>query len=270
MVQKNRIPLFSKRIKLFSQNKKRISLFSNPEEETVTLKKVKCSDCGFEMETASNVAQILCPKCGGKRFNIVLPDKKSPIGTVEPIEDTETESKLKLYSGQTIGKEQFQKEFSNSEDLIEKGFAIPDGDNVTISESAYQIQKLFSKLTITVTKELDLDPDIMSGLRDKEDVIEDLENHNDLPEKGIVIIKKAHGLMPPFESNFSETDGEAWLSDSSIIPDLKVEYENQSFGIKQFMDILRDRYSDAPENIIDLLVSHGAIRIDGNQITINK
>ena len=91
-----------------------------------------------------------------------------------------------------------------------------------------------------------------------------------------MIIKKAHGLVPPFTSNFSETEepvyesGETWLSDSNIISDLQVEFSNQSFGIKQFMDILKERYEDAPENIVDLLLNHNAIRIEGNSVTINK
>ena len=36
------------------------------------------------------------------------------------------------------------------------------------------------------------------------------------------------------------------------------------------MDILKERYEDAPENIVDLLLNHNAIRIEGNSVTINK
>ena len=291
MSKNNRIPIFNNsRMKLFSNTTpptERLKIFSHESEEYnvggMTLKKVKCKDCGFEMETAANVSQILCPHCGGKRFNLVtIP--KSPAQTVEPVEDikrgslfqrdSELESKLKTYSGKVIDKDLFEKEFSNFEDLLENGFASNGDNGVRISDTAYQIEKLFSKLTITVTKELDLDSDIMEGLINKEDIISNLEEKETLPEKSIVIIKKAHGLMPPFESNFSELveedPGQTWVKDSNIVPDLKVEYSNNSFGIKQFMDILNERYDDAPDNIIELLTANGAIRIDGNQITINK
>ena len=287
---KNRISIFgdSYRRKIFSDTPRRIKLFSHSDEEYnvggMTLKKVKCCDCGYVMETAANVSHLICPHCGGKRFNLInVPE--SPSQTVEPIKvsklslfdsnsgDSPYEKKLKEYSGKTLPSDVFQKEFSNSEELLGNGMAYNTDSGIKISDSAYQTEKLFSKLTITITKELDLDPDITEGIRSKEDVLSDLENREALPEKGIVIIRKAHGLMPPFESNFSDSEqdnGEAWLNDSNIIPDLKLEYANNSFGIKQFMDMLRERYDDAPENIMDLLASHNAIRIDGNQITINK
>ena len=90
-----------------------------------------------------------------------------------------------------------------------------------------------------------------------------------LPEKGIMILKKAHDITPR-ELHFSEDCCSDWISDSSIIPDLKLEYANQSMGIKQFMDILRNRYPDAPEDIIDQLISRDVIFLDGSQVTIKK
>lgn len=289
---RSRISLFGNdyRRKIFSNTSstRRIKLFSHENEEYneggVTLRKVKCSDCGYVMETSANVSHLVCPHCGGKRFNLMTVPE-SPAQTVETVKvsklslfdkDNPYEKKLKEYSGKTISSDVFQKEFSNSEEMLGNGIALNTDSGVKISDTAYQTEKLFSKLIITVTKELDLDPEITEGIKDKEEVLSDLENHGALPDKGIVIIRKAHGLMPPFESNFSEgaeegpNSEEAWLTDSNIIPDLKVEYGNTSFGIKQFMDILRERYDDAPDDIIDLLTSHGAIRIDGNQITINK
>ena len=48
------------------------------------------------------------------------------------------------------------------------------------------------------------------------------------------------------------------------------EYGNKRFGVKQFIDILRDRYPDAPENIIDILVEKGVIFLDGSQVTVKQ
>ena len=278
MKNKERIKLFSKksiqRRKLFSSNNVEVN------EGGITLKTVKCQDCGHEIETASNVDQILCPKCGGKRFNLVM-TPESPEQVVEGIKisrlslfskDTDFEEKVKTYSGQTISEEEFQREFSGDYVFATRG---EDG-SYTINPNAYATEKLFSKLIIQVTKVLDLDEDIMKGEKKPEDVISNLEEHESIPEKGIMIIKKAHGLIPPFASNFSETEepvdesGETWLNDSNRISDLQVEFSNNSFGIKQFMDILKERYEDAPENIVDLLLNHNAIRIEGNSVTINK
>ena len=41
-------------------------------------------------------------------------------------------------------------------------------------------------------------------------------------------------------------------------------------GIKDFMKVLDERYSDAPEGIIDHLISTGVINIQGNQVSIFK
>ena len=114
---------------------------------------------------------------------------------------------------------------------------------------------------------MDLDNDIVSGNVPKADIIEQLDAHSRIPEKGIILLKKAHGLIPR-EGQFC--DSSSWLEDSSIIPDLCYEYGNKSFGVKQFIDILRNRYPDAPENIIDILVEKGVIFLDGSQVTIKQ
>ena len=249
-------------------------------EDGVKLRKVKCQDCGQELETTASPSRLICPRCGGKRFNIVIfPGKKDESDKKDRfnIFSDETynrefntpssnfQSKLKRYSGETLSEGEFQKVFSDHPDMIEKGFANTSDSGVQISNSAYATEKMFSKLIISVTKILDLDPSVTEDT--KEDFIDSL--HDKLGDKGIILLRKAHGLDQP--RLFSETTPEEqWLKDSSIIPDLKLEYGNQSMGIKQFMDILRDRYKDAPDNIIDLLTSKDVIRIEGNQVTISK
>ena len=292
----NRLSIFSsnnRRTKVFSIKRKR--LFSSTIEEMneggITLRRIKCQDCGNIIESAANVSQILCPKCGGKRFNVIRefkhpdqePDNKDDIkeSKISLFKDKHQE-KLKKFSGTTMSADQFQKVFSDKSDyLLEKGFATDDGcGNITISPSAYETEKLFSKLIIQVTKILDLDEGVMSGRLNKEEVIEDLARHNDMPPKAVVIVRKAHGIMPPIENSFCDKDGceccecenpeEKWIEDSSIISDLSVEYSNQTLDLKQFIKILEDRYPDAPDNIIDLLLKKRVIGINGNSVTINK
>lgn len=236
------------RIKLFSDS--RVKLFSN------TLRTVKCQDCGEVLETAANVSQILCPKCGGKRFNLYK--KREPIFTEEKGEDlkeSDLTKNLKKFSGQTLTKDEFTKTFSES-DLVEKGYAKKVGNDYQISPYASEVERMFSKISITVTREIDLDPAITSGECPFGEAIKGIEG----PGKGIMLIRKAHGGLRD----------ESWIEDSHIVDDLKAEYGGENKGIKQFMDILNNRYPDAPENIIDDLVSRGAITINGNQITINK
>jgi hypothetical protein len=258
------------RMKLFSQRRK---LFSEEYNEGgMTLRQVVCRDCGHVMETAENVSQILCPNCGGRRFNLKLfKEKLNP--ETEKHEDSlnEFETKLKEFSGKTVTKDIFEKTFSNkADDMLEKGFASIVDNDVVISPTAFEQERLFSKLIIQVTKVLDLDEDVVSGDREfKSDLIDRLDDRRMLPEKGIMILKKAHDITPR-ELHFSEDCCSDWVSDSSIIPDLKLEYANQSMGIKQFMDILRNRYPDAPEDIIDQLISRDVIFLDGSQVTIKK
>lgn len=272
-----------KRLKIFSNTRRKI--FSSDNEGGMTLRKVVCQDCGQELETSASSSRLICPRCGGKRFNVVEPsvdhkeskeshEKHFSIFSDDSYNRTfmnptnNLEKKLKTYSGKTLGKDEFEKTFSDSaDDLLEKGFAIADGDRVKISDSAYATEKMFSKIIISVTKILDLDPSVTE--ENKEEIIDGL--HDRIPEKGIIILKKAHGLEPKlFCDKCADSDAEQWIEDSRIIPDLKLEYGNKSFGIKQFMDILQDRYKDAPDNIIDLLTSKNVIRIEGNQVTISN
>lgn len=251
------------------ENKMRKKLFSAPED--IQLRTLICRDCGNIIESAEHPSQAYCPRCGGKRLNIkIFPNKIDPEAeTQEPRKKlfssylTPLEAKLKEFSGKTVSKNEF------TEDELEttRFFSEVGEDSVTVSPSAFEIEKLFSKLTISVTKTLELDPAIMLGRSEKEDIIDKLEEHDKLPEKSIVVIKKAHNL--PIESKFSETS-ESWVEDSNIIPDLETEYNNTSLGMEQFVKIIRDRYPDAPEDIMDILVQKGAIFVDGSKVTIHK
>lgn len=297
------------RLKLFGEEPKRLKLFSeaprkklfSSEDESVEvngtdgikLHDLICQDCGQVITTAETPTHATCPNCGGKRMifklfpteNVVEPDLQEHLQE-EKIEKGETprkslfenflnplESKLKEFSGKTIDKETFEKTFSDVEagKLIERNYAMCDSEgNYSISDSAFEIEKTFSKLIISVTKTLELDPSIMNGDIKKEDIIDKLEEHEDLPEKGIIALKKAHGIPVIEEHEYSDDEQESWLEDSSIVPDLELEYNNQSFGIEQFIKIIRDRYPDAPENILDLLSQVGTIRIDGTQVNIES
>ncbi len=284
------------RLKLFSnQYPERMKLFSSEHEDADVvaeeiLHELICQDCGHVITTAETPTHAVCPNCGGKRMILKLfptkqeqepelmdekdVDKDTPKDPVAEIErkslfDSPLENKLKEFSGQTMTTGEYEKTFSEAdirESLEEKGFAKVSDGQVTIDSSAYIMQKTFSKLIISVTKTLELDPSIMNGDIKREDIIEKLEER--LPEKGIIALKKAHGIPIEEEHSYSE-DADTWLNDSSIIPDLELEYNNQSFGIEQFIKIIRDRYPDAPENILDLLAREGAIQLDGTQVTIH-
>lgn len=265
-----------KRLKLFSTTPRK-KLFSEERngEEGMQLRTLICQDCGAQVESAEHPSHMICPNCGGTRMRIKFipysePQVPEPIRTEErefSIFLSPYEKNLKEFSGKSMTKAEFEKTFSDKSDyMLEKGFANVQGDQVSISETAYAMEKTFSKLIIQVTKIMDLDKDVVEGNYPKPDIIERLEANGNIPEKGIILIKKAHGIIPR-ESQFCDT---SWVEDSSIISDLHYEYGNKSMGIKQFMDILRNRYPDAPENIIDILVDNGVIILNGNQIIINK
>lgn len=296
------------RRKLFSENEGGVS--NNMFEGSSATKKIQCLDCGYVMETAASTTNIVCPKCGSKnRFNVLtltpsrndvpeavqvdekkIKEVKEPISSEEKtftrrslfgeLENSEFqkefskasnnfEKNLKLYSGKTIKEGESEKLFSmSSEDMIKNGFARVNEDNsIKINESAFLQNKLFSKLIVSVTKVLDLNP----ICEPKSDIIDMMEEKEMLPSKGIMILKKAHSIPMIKESEFSNTEeSEAWIKDSGIIGDLKLEFGNTSMGIKEFTKLLEDRYDDAPENIIDLLIEKGVIKIQGNQVDIMK
>lgn len=285
------------RRKLFSStNVTRRKLFSE-----ATLKSVQCMDCGYVMETAASTTHLLCPKCGGDRFN-VLTVPISPENVPEPviIENKEKEELieekgfsrrslfgdeiqkefsepsndfeklLKEFSGKTLTSDEVEKKFSlTSDELIEKGFAFVTEEGIKISDTAYFQSKLFSRLIVSVTKILDLDPAV--SVEPKESVIESMPG---LSPKCVMLLRKAHNL-PPKEIVMSESSGdennvEDWAKDSGICNDLRLEFGGSDMGIKEFTKLLDERYSDAPEGIIDHLISTGVINIQGNQVSIFK
>lgn len=283
------------RRKLFSTTPRK-KLFSSCEDNII--KTVMCMDCGYKMETAASPTHLACPKCGGTRFNIYdIPE--SPQGTPEPVvvseeksfsrksifgndvfqkefseATTEFEEKLKEFSGKEISIEECEKEFSMSlEDLVEKGYAELSGENVKVSDMAFLRDKLFSKLVVSITKVMDLDPKVLEC--PKESIIDSLGASGSISPKGIMLIKKAHMISPtslPVEPEVEDKPIlKDWIEDSGIIGDMKIELGNkEGMGIEDFMKYLNSRYSDAPKGLLDHLVSNGVIRIQGNQVDVLK
>jgi len=300
------------RRKLFSDYgrtyKVRRKLFSGS-DEGVNLKEVVCRDCGYEMTTAANVSSIFCPKCGGKRFDL-LRVFESPENTPEPVrgeskeknysglcdglfqrefcEPTNSfESALKEYSGKTISMSEFGKVFSDTsiEDLEERGFAeVLDDGNVSILPAAFAQAKLFSKIVVSITKVLDLDPEITCK-HNPESIIEDLEYSNRLCPKSILILKKAHGIVPRGGGSNCNCGGSCncepghcmceckkWADESGILGDLKIEFGGQVKPLSEFNRTINSRYPDAPLGLMDFLKSIGVIRPSnfGSEIEILK
>lgn len=283
------------RRKLFSSTPRK-KLFSTMEEEN-TLKTVMCMDCGYKLETASTTTKIYCPKCGGTRFNVysiaespeVAPEavpvveeksfaRKSVFGNdeiqkefTEPCNDFERS--LKDYSGKTVEISECHKLFSMTpEELIEKNYASPVSENeIQIMPNAFLIDKLFSKLIISVTKELDLDTTVPT--MPKESVIDSLASSSNISPKGIILIKKAHMLSQnPISEGISDKEElEDWVEDSGIAGDLRIELgDKNDISLSEFMDYLNSRYPDAPKGLIDYLVSNGIVRIQGNHVDVVK
>ena len=219
----------------------------------------RCSDCHFEFEDeAETTSGTRCPNCGGNR---VLRLNSEYAGQCEFSD--KTDEFLKEFSGQTIDREELQKTFSEDElgSMINEGYAIEDENGgIYFSEVAYSQRKLFSELVISVSKELGLEPVIS-----KESLIEKLLDGDRLPNKSIILIKKAHNIIPSHDSN-----EENYLSDSGISRDLRLMHGGESMGIRDFLKLLDEQYNDAPEDILDKLVSDNVIKISGSQVEILK
>lgn len=274
------------RRKLFSESAPvRRKLFSLTDGATV--KTLKCADCGFEIESRATTTNIRCPKCGGIHFNVVRkvdsPEVSNPVSErislfsdkgkedrelefqksfSEPSNDFEL--KLKRYSGKTILLDTAEKIFGvPAEELIEKRYAEVDGENLSISSDAFLKAKLFSKLIVSVTKVMDLDPEITCSSHpeiDKLRAIRGLEDSGVLCPKSIVMIKKAHGFGPEPLSN--------WAEDSGILGDLRAEFGGSSMEYPSFKRTIEERYPDAPEGILDLLKKHGIIQVNGDRVHV--
>lgn len=254
------------RIKLFSTPTSRIKLFSKGEGERCLV----CQDCGYKFMTDADTTNQLCPKCGGIRFNLAT-DINEEDKFKKEFEDTSdpVEMKLKKFSGLSLSAEKFNKEFSalgiTAEDLQEKNFAIIEEGtgNVTIGEDSFLKSRLFSKLIVSLTKTLELDPAVTMSA--PEVGIKKLEGEvSDLSPKSIAIIKKVHGIG--MDANCKEN----WLRDSGIEGDLKFEYGNSTMPESKFKALIEKRYPDAPENLIDILASRGIIRKSGENFEIIK
>lgn len=273
--------------RLFSSTPRK-KLFSTACEDKV-VRTVRCMDCGYKMETEDSTVKMFCPKCGGTRFEVcniskiadpVVEEKgfsrKSLFGNDEFQKEfteptTEFEEKLKEFSGKVVKLDDCEKIFSiTPEELLEKNYAeLNNEGDLVISESAFLIDKLFSKLIITVTRELDL-PDVHG--ESKESIIDSLADKGSLSPKGIVMIKKAHMLSPmvPVSNENSENLNE-WVDDSGIVGDTKIELgDKDDLKLDDFVDYLRSRYPDAPKGLLDYLISKGLVKIDGNRVDIIK
>lgn len=250
------------RIKLFSKPEvERIKLFGESEvveKELIKAKEVICQDCGFKMETTSTTTNLVCPKCGGTRFDIeeeVDKDFQDYYNTP----DNEAEEKLKEYSGKTITSEDYEKLFSE----IDLGnYAEISENGVKVDDNAYLFSKLFSSISVTITKELDLDPDIVCGSKcNKESIINRLEESENMSPKCIMLIRKAHNIS-------NEDKDREWVADSGIVNDLGAEFNGQTREMPEFKSILDSRYPDAPENIVEILKNCGAINIEDGRVRI--
>ena len=274
----------SNRFNVKDEKKPRRSLFSsltkrypNPNGEGQNDKydakhPFKCWDCNTEFEASSRIPQgVVCPNCGGLRV-VQLEDVITDTEEQHEFSDA-TDELLKEFSGKEISQGDLQKLFTERgitdtiENFCNSGYAsLNDEGQVCFSERPDLTRRFFSELVISVTKELHLVP--TEGKI--EELIHGLEERKRLSPKGIILVKKAHGIIPPNipnQSEFSET--ETYIKDSGLANDLKLEYSGKTMPLKEFMGILDTQYNDAPDDLLDKLVETGVIKISGSQVEIN-
>ena len=288
----------TERRKLFSTTPRK-KLFSGCEDQVKT---VMCMDCGYKMDTAASPSHLACPKCGGTRFEVYsIPE--SPEGTIEPVKVEESvqeknysrksifgndvfqkeftepsndfEEKLKEFSGKELSYFDCEKMFSMTpEDFVEKGYAEYSKDNTTVivSDTAFLRDKVFSKLIVSMTKVLDLDPKVIDC--PKESIIDELDSSGSINPKGIILIKKAHMMSPVISEESIQDDKPElsdWIKDSGIIGDMRIELgDREDMGVEDLVGHLKSRYSDAPKGLLDYLISNGVIKIQGNKVEVLK
>lgn len=167
------------------------------------------------------------------------------------------ELKLKEYSGRNISADEFNEVFDGD---IEKTFAIKEEDGTyTIPSSAFVEARLFSTLTVSITKTLSLE----SPNESKEELINKLEESGKFPPKAIILLKKAHQIP-------ADGDNERYLHDSGISHDLPLEFGGRPMPKPEFEKIIHTRYEDAPTDIMEVLKNKGIIKIDGDNVEIIK
>jgi len=215
-----------------------------------------CHSCGHKLNKAE-VDLGICSMCGSTKNDIITRRslfeedfQKEFSETTDPLE-----LKLKEFSGKEISKDLYEKEFSESEreNLEEHNYSMTTEDGgIKISNSAFLESRIFSKIVVSVTKEYDLDPEIM---RNHGNFGQFIDNLNANP-KCIAILKKTHGV---------EESGEGWLEDSGICNDLSIEFGAKKMPVPEFKNVIDERYPDAPDDIIEKLKSLGIIsEEDGN------
>lgn len=249
----------NRRRKLFSDGQRTI-------ERTVC-----CRDCGHKLVTSQSTSSILCSNCGGKRFNVVLfpenqgRERKSLFGDF----DTPLERELKEASGKTMDASEFEKKFSaDAEYLLSKGFANTESNGkVTVEPYAYDMEKMFSKVVMSVTKTMVLDKDIMNSPSPTLDLVESFRER--LPKQAVVVLKKTHGCHLPTDCCTRTGEcSDSWIESSRIEDDLSSRLAGRPIGLEDFISSLRGRYPDAPKDIIGLLSNRGTIRIQGGQVSV--
>lgn len=250
--------------KSFSDSRYPCPECSGQSEENENL--FRCYDCGEEFKSPSHTPSgVVCPNCGGSRV----------VQLEDVIADDATDEIMKEYSEVPISRENLQKLFTERgitesiDSLLDSGYAsLNDEGQVCFSKDAWMTRKLFSELVISVTKELHLVP--TEGK--VEELIHGLEERGNITPRGIVLIKKAHGFDPslvkPEESKESDTD--AYIKDSGVASDLKLEYSGKTMPLKEFIGILNSQYNDAPDDLLDRLVDTGVVKITGSSVEINK
>lgn len=212
------------RRKLFSENKERRKLFSTP----ALKERIKMFSETAEEEAFQRVFSA----------------------TTDPYE-----LKLKEYSGQTLHATDFASIFGDT--LDERYYTANDEGDVTISPSAFIESRLFSKIIMSVTKTLELDPAAIN--EPKEEIINGLKDR--FPAKIIALLKKAHNIP-------AEHDNEEYLTDSGILSDLPGEFKGRVLGRPEFIKIINERYSDAPDDIVEILKNKGIIKVGGDNVEI--
>lgn len=249
---------------------------SNPGPEKIGLE-YTCPDCNCEFVSDEQyVDGVICPKCGGNRCRKKdsVNENFSPASKLEEnafsdYEADELDELLAKYKGKSINEDDLATELNSLgiydevggvKGLVDAGYATVDGDQVCFSDISDFQRKMFSKLVISVTKEFDINP-----IDRKESPLDTLSER--LPEKSIMILKRAHSINEPEAVNFSDKN---YLRDSGISSDLAMEYGGTSIPLKEFVKLLNDEYPDAPDDIIDQLEKDKTIKVNGGKVSISK